>query len=539
MHCSNNHLRICKFIEERGEVRKPHDSQQFHIVVESCSQRRYYILNKSNCFCVELDHLCNETFCIYEEDGDEEYEVQYVVDGNECQEACVNFKNQDFHHIKIINAKKCRTGTLCIKKRVYDVCGKEVHSDECFKIKVRGREFEKEVVLNRHNHFKACIEDLPFGSYEVKEKRNEDYDVTYIVNGVEKERGIISVEAGMNTVEVHNRMNNGTHILRICKWIMRNGKLVKPDYSKSYTITLRDHYAYKEYTLNCENHFCVCVEGGKNDTYVLEELDSKHVIYEVDGERVDRVEVTLNADHDVRVINVDRPRPPVPPCPPIPPRPPVPPCPREGELVIRKWIEEDGRLYVPNADQSFAFTINGYSEDTFVLDCSNDFTMRFDDMEQGYYHIYEENTCGNNVVFEVNGERQEDGYIFVESGEVTNVNMINQAVVPPVSHMIHIVKRINSPCVEEDIMPPCEGVFTILVQINGQERYYDLTQENNYEIYLPVERGRYVIYEVDPTQKVTYRLNGEDCFNEVVFKAKNQSYEVVVINYISKVNFVI
>lgn len=525
MHCSNNHLRICKYIEERGEMKKPHEQDVFHIVVESCSQRRYYILNKSNCFCVELDHLCNETYCVYEENGDEEYEVSYMVDGHDCQEACVNFNQQDFHHVKVINHKKCRTGTLCIKKRVFDVCGKEVHSDDSFTVKVRGLQFEKTVTLDRRNHFKVCIEDLPFGSYEVKEKRNDDYDVTYVVDGVEKERGIISVEEGKNLIEVHNHMNNGTHFLRICKWLMVDGKLKKPDYHNEYTIVLRDHYACKEYTLSCENHFCVCIEGDKHDTFILEELDAHHVIYEVNGEEVEQVEVTLDSDYDVRIINVEGP------CP--------DPDPEDTGLQIRKWIEKDGQLSMPSHHQHFTFTIQGYSEEEFVLDSSNDFMLQFSDMREGYYCIHETNNTKYNVVYEVNGERQEDGYVFVNDDEISMVNMINQKICPPITRMLHLIKRVNSPCSHGDVVPPSEGCYTICVNVNNEESYYELNADNDYEMMVPIQEGKYIIYEIPPQTKVTYQLDGVNCKDEVVFMAQNKSYEVVIINYVNKVNFVI
>lgn len=526
--CSSNTLRICKFIKTRNGIKKPCDNEEFHIVVESCSTKRYYSLNAKNCYCVELERLCNETYCVYEEEC-EGYDTSYEVDGCHVHKACVDFEEDDFHRISIINEECRKTGNLHIQKRVYDACGKEVCSDDCFKVRICGVNFDVVKTLNSANNFHVVLENLPFGSYEVKELDHNDYDVSYIVNGVEKERGIVSVDCDDAHVEVINRMNNGTHVLRICKWILRNGKLVKPSYDQCFEIVLRDHYAYKEYTLHCGNHFCITLEGDKYDEYVLEELDAENVIYEVDGVEVERVCVRMNEDHDVRIINVEDT-----PCPDPDPQP----CPEPtGTLCIQKWMEEEGRLYRPHRSKVFCVRIQGYSHEVYELNDANDFTLCIDDINTGYYCVQEVSEQ-YQVMYEVNGVRQDDGYVFVEEGD-NEVSIINQVCPMPQNNILHIKKRVdsNEPC--EDIMVPQCGEFEIFVSGPDGMDYYTLSQENDYQLDLEVVNGEYMIYEVNPTSIVTYCLDGVEYMNEVVFMVEDSDHELIIINHLNRVNYVI
>lgn len=519
MKCSGNHLRICKVKEINGEIVKPDRCEVFHIVVESCSQRRYYILNASNCFCVELNNLCNETYCVYEE-GDCENDVTYEVDGVASNRACVDFNDQDFHHITVINHETppvC-SGRLSIKKRVFDACGKEIRSRDSFTVEVMGDDFSTTVVLSPSNRHQYTIDDIPMGSYVVSELGSEDYDVTYVVNGVESPYGNVEVDSDDTYMEILNRMNDGTHVLRICKWIRRDGRLVKPNYQDSYDITISDGYACREYTLNCQNHFCTSVEGNKNDTFFLQELDAQNVEYEVDGEIVDEVNVTMNQDHDVRIINIEGHS-------------------GSGMIVIHKWLEENGRLLIPGRDEVFYVRIQGLSEELFELNFANNFTMIFFDVEPGYYNVYEESGEIYDVSYEVNGVPQEDGYIYVEEDGEAFVNIINH-VGSQDTGSIRIMKRVTGSCgCEEEI--PYEGEFEIYMEGPDGGDYYMLDQSNGYELDFDLTPGWYTIYEINPTCSVTYRLDGEVCRNEVRFYCEDTQHELVIVNHINRVNYVI
>lgn len=521
MKCSGNHLRICKVKEVNGEMVKPEPCEVFHIAVESCSQRRYYILNAKNCFCVELDHLCNETYCVYEEDECEN-EVTYEVDGRVSPDGCVNFCEQDFHHITIINHETpcVEYGCLKIKKHVIDECGNEIsHCHESFRVEVVGDDFRTTLFLNHANHFQAMIDDLPYGEYEVREIDGEGYDVTYVVDGVESEFGNIMIDSPRQRMDIYNRANNGMHVLRICKWIRKDGRLVKPTYDQSFDIAIDNGYAVREYTLNCANHFCESIEGNKNDTYILQELDACNVEYEVDGEMVDRVEVTMDQDHDVRIINLDNSG--------------------SGMFVVRKWIEEDGRLMIPRMDEVFYVRIQGYSEETFELNFDNDFTLMFNDVAPGYYNVYEESGSIYDVSYEVNGVSQDDGYFYVEEGGEAFINIINHKRCPSSGGNIHLMKRVNVPCNNDEVAMPLEGSFEIYIEGPEGGNYFMLDANNNYEMDYPAMNGWYTIYEVNPCSMVTYRLDGVDYNNEVHFFVDDSNHEVMIINHVNKVNFVI
>ncbi|NBL00011.1 MAG: hypothetical protein EOM50_18775 [Erysipelotrichia bacterium] len=530
INCSSNTLKICKFVESANGFVKPDNDDEFHIAVESCSSKRYYALNSSNCFCIQLEHLCNESYCVYELDNDGE--VSYEVDGCSTNEACVDFMDQDYHHINIINHRCSHSGSLHIQKRVFDACGKEVDSDDSFNVRIRGLDYDEFRVLDPSNAYHVVLHDLPFGSYEVSEQKNSDYDTTYYINGVEKKRGIISVDKEENNIEVYNRMNTASHVLRICKWINQDGRLVKPNYDQSFDIVLKDRYAYKEYTLDCSNHFCLVVEGNKHDRFILEELDASDVVYEVDGEEVEVVDVVMNEDHDVRIINLEDSNP--------DPEPEPEPCP-QTILRIQKWMEEDGRLYRPNQDDVFTFRIQGYSSIPFELNDANDFSVVIDDIDTGYYCIYEDMQTGYEVVYDVNGVIQEDGYLFVDTG-TTDVSIINQSACPnpdPDENIIHLVKRVNVCNNANEVAIPETGTFEIYVSGPNGIAYYTLSSENNYEAFVEVENGDYTIYEVNPVNAVTYRLDGVDHINMVQLNVQDSSHEVMIINHVNRVNYII
>lgn len=554
MNCSSNTLRICKYIETRNGIAKPQEGE-FHVVVESCSMKRYYALNRNNCYCVELEHLCNEQYCVYEK---EEENVSYDVDGITCGRACFDFEHCDFHQVRIINPNSCRLGTLHIEKKVMDACGNGVDSEETFYVRVRGRDFEKTVTLSPQNHYHAILEDLAFGTYEVNEKKKDDFEVSFVVDGQWKKRGIITVD-GENTIIVRNRMCNGTHLLRICKWKLVNGRLVKPNYDENFTVVVKDRYACRELTLACENHFCKMLEGNRHDVFTLEEMDVDNVIYEVDGREVEEVSVRMDEDHDVRIINLENDN---------------GNCNRERDgdsnqdcdceqnhdcddrtqdncqdldddscqaiLHIEKWMEEDGRLYRPNQDAEFTIRIQGYRSQPYHLNDDNDFSITLDDISMGYYNIYEDVLSGYDVVFEVNGVRQEDGYVFV-GDETVNVSIINRRRCNGSSkdNKIRISKRVAGRCGNDELVMPDGGSFEIYVGGASGVRYYTLTKENNYMQYIDVSDGEYTIYEVDPVNMVTYRVDGVDHTDEAVLWVRNDFHDVIVINWMDRINYII
>ena len=517
MNCSGNHVRICKMKEVNGRLVRPDSGEVFLIRVESCSQRRHYRLNESNSFCVELDHLCNETYCVSEESG--EYEVSYEIDGVASEEACINFNRQSFHTITIINhnSTPTRRGSLRLNKRIFNRCNTAMDSRESFVFDVRGNNFTRTITLSNNNNYTALIEDMPFGEYVVSERNPSGYDVVYVVDGVESEHGDIMIRRENESMEIQNHANDGAHVLRICKWIRDNGRLVKPSGEESYDITISDGYALREYTLNCENRFCIMLEGNHNDRFIINEIDADNVVYELDGEIVDEVDVMMNSDHDVRIINSNG-------------------TSGNGSIFIRKWLLENGRLVVPASNMSFRLRIQGYSEEVYTLNDNNNFTLSFEDVESGYYIINEEPVEGYEVSFEVNGVPQSDGYFRVEANEESAINMINEQRDSNLD-VITIVKRIgvnNS----DEVRVPTEGTFEVYLEGPEGGNYFTLNRSNNYQVRYEAMQGWYTMYEVNPPGSVTYRLDGVDHDNELNFYVDGFDHEAMVINHLNnRVNF--
>lgn len=517
MNCSGNHVRIVKMKRVNGRLVRPDMDEVFHVQVQSCSQNRYYRLNASNQFSVELDHLCNEDVCVYEEDG--EYEVSYQIDGVASEEACVNFNRSNFHEITIINEERNPQdrGTLRLSKHVYDRCGNEVDSDETFRFEMRGANFVRNIILSASNSYTTLIEDIPFGNYVVRELNGNEYQVSYIVNGIESDRGDIEIDSLNGSMQIINRMDSGTHFLRICKWIQAENRLVKPS-GESYEIRIFDGYAIREYVLDCANHYCITLEGNASDTFSIEEIDAENVVYEVNGESMDSVNVRMNQDYDVRIINMDEPS-------------------QTGSIFIRKWIEEDGVRVVPPMDMEFSFSISGYSDETYVLNDRNNFTMEFNDVESGYYYIREEATSSYDVSYEVNGTLQDDGYFRVMDSEV-RINVINTEN-DDNRNIITILKRVNVAGSSDEVEVPSEGSFEVYLEGPEGSEYIMLNQNNNYQVRYRAAQGWYTMYEVNPLGEVTYRLDGVDHNNELMFYVDGFDHEAMVINHINRVNFIL
>lgn len=539
--CSENTVRICKYIESNRGINKPQDQEEFHILVESCSFKRYYSLNEHNCYCVEIEHMPNETYCIFELGVDEcEFEVSYEIDGHRCKKGCFDFCETNFHNVKIINTVILPKGDLRIYNKVFSECGKPTCSDATFEVQIKGDDFDAVKVLNPANDYMLCLKDLTYGKYEVTGLNNEDYEVRYLVNGEVKDTGSICIDSlDCNEVVLLNRMNNGMHTLHICNWVRRNGRLIKPGYHESFEFTLKDNYAYKEYTLNCENRFCVCIEGNREDCFELESRDMDHIEYEVNGEKVDFVKVCLCEDMDVRIIrnedscikNEDHKS-----------EEDCIGCPKGNRLVVSNLIEENDCLYVPCKEDCFAFRIQGLCDEVFELSCENDFTQVFENLESGYYCIYECGDCNQNITFEVNGNMQEDGYFFIDRDSQVCINMIYHvcsSCCDTSLNTITLVKRINGRCSDYEVEMPFNDAFYIAVEGNDGVEHYCLNEENNYCLDIFVENGSYCIYEVNPECDVEYRVDGNVCHNEALVCVDDNDVEVMIINYMNTLNYIL
>ena len=86
---------------------------------------------------------------------------------------------------------------------------------------------------------------------------------------------------------------------------------------------------------------------------------------------------------------------------------------------------------------------------------------------------------------------------------------------------------------------PDSGSFEIYVGGPSGVRYYTLTKENNYMQYIDVSDGEYTIYEVDPVNMVTYRVDGVDHTDEAVLWVRNDFHDVIVINWMDRINYII
>lgn len=542
MRNCRNTLRICKFLEERGELVKPDANEEFHIKVESCSQKRYYSLNADNCFCVTLEGLGNETFCI-SEDCSEEFETLYLVDGCMSDHACVDFDDCDYHRITIVNRPIYRCGSLCIRARIEDACGNMMCDYRGFKVRICNDEFEKVFALNEDNCFKAYIDEIPCGNYCISIAYMNDFDVAYRFNGCVNDSGNICIDGPENILDIMARHNNPQKIAVISRWCRDAcGRLVRPVFDECFNIRISKRKgACKEFALACENHFTHVLKGNRDDVFEIEMLGDRNAVYEVDGIEVDSIRIRMDEDHDIRIIGGEG-------------------CEcddgcqdnecdgcqnKHGSLHISKWIEENGCLRKPNRDDCFKIRIQGLSDKTFVLDHRNHFTLCLDDIDTGYYCVYEQGNH-DDVRFEVNNCRQDDGYVFVGADETVEMKIINvvsqDTVCPKQESILRIVKRIAGDCDcngVDNLEMPYSGKFEIQVCGEDGMQRYTLCEDNCYEVSIPLAYGHYTVSEVNPCNRVTYIVDGGKETKEACVCVDEAHHEVVVVNYKQCVNYVI
>lgn len=569
MRNCRNALRICKFFEERGELFRPDCDEEFHIKVESCSQKRYYSLNPENCFCVTLEGLGNETFCVSEEECG--FDATYTVDGCPVEKACVDFEDCDFHRIGIINHSRVREGDLRIRARVEDSCGNAMCDFGGLRMRICGDEFEQIFTLDEENCFEVCFNDLPFGCYQVEIAECEDFDVAFNFNGCVSNCGEIRIDGCENTLNIIARHNNPIRTVRICRWCQcGDGRLVKPGMRECFALRVRKrNSAFREFTLDCENRFCMTLEGRREDAFEIQQLDDCDVKYEVDGIIVDCVRVCMDEDHDVRIIG---------PCEQDrhedchdecececihkekeecekPSHGCEEKCSEQEEkkecthertsLRISKWVEKKGKMCHPEKEDCFRIRVQGYSDQCFLLNQRNHFTVTLDDIRPGYYCIYEESDNNYDVRFEVDGCSKEDGYLFVNSNQQSDVRIINRRREEECGkeNVVRIMKRVDKGnhlcrCTQEQLQMPNSGSFEISVSgMDGCKRY-TLEERNCFEVTLPLQQGKYTIRELNPCNRVSYIVDGEKK-EEACFMSDGRMHEVIIVNHVSAVNYVI
>ncbi len=500
--CSENKLVICLKEEVNGKLVMPNEHIKCIVSVTTCGIAYYQVLEASNCFSASLYALLNATYMVVGIDQEIEY---YIVNGQTMNHAQICFDTKHQEVCLVMKSKACLTNVQISKKR-FDACNQEMGLEGSYPMVLSGNGKNYPFELSCDNHYQIQFDGLSEGWYELHEKINEGERLIYDVNGVKQEINKFYLEGMENTVVSETHEEAQTHCVRITRWDDTGDTLVLPDSTQSFEVKVYDGKAYKEYTLNCMNHFSVLLEFDKNDCIRVESLDPL-VRYEVNGNVVCVAEFIVDQDSDVRIIGHTQ-------------------IVETFMMRIQRFIEEDGHLIIPSVDQSYEVIIEGYQDEVVVLDKNNGFSAILSGIKKGYYRVMDAHD-DSNIRYEINGKAEEDGYVYVDQDTV--VYMIETKSDVEINGNVTIEQRIGTLASNEVV-----NTGTYVASVNDQ--LYELNEGNAYCLSLELAKDQEVkVSGISETNEFRYMLDGVTHENEIIFTNIGSNYEAKIITNPEKI----
>lgn len=316
MSSNNNRLELRKYIKDNnGGLIKPDPSESFEVSVNGNDYFETFTLNSDNDFSTTITDLAPGTFVIQETSG-QNYTITYRINGGqEVDSAEVVMERGATNIVEVINTNPADTNTLEVYKYILDDNGNFIkpNTNEVFTIRIAGSGINETYTMNEANRWQLITQDLPDGSYTIREESSLGYKVQYIVNGGNlQDNASFEVRPNaMNIIEIVNSKditNEGS--IHMSKRIRDNaGNLVVPQNGESFEIRLCSMQGYTNiFTLNAANAYTQHVAGLSNGIYYLEELgyEPYDVTFIINGGQESansRMEVSGTAQQNVMIIN--------------------------------------------------------------------------------------------------------------------------------------------------------------------------------------------------------------------------------------------
>lgn len=501
--CNENKLVIRIKEEIHGELMYPREDSKYIICIQSCNMNYYHVLDTSNCFSVSLYALMNASYCTTLLEEEVSY---YIVNDKEDNKACIQFNDIKEQDICIVVKKEEVLASIDVYKKHYDCCHQEIYEDY-YDIQLKGMNSVKQIRLERCNGYHTHVESLEVGWYEIHERVNDNETLTYEIDGNSQETNKFYIDEHVNMVVSETRQQESTHCIRITRWNSEENKLSLPDNANSYEVRVFEGKAYKEYTLNCMNRFSVLLEFDKHQHIRVEMDDVKH--YEVNGEVYQHVQLDVKEDYEIRVIgnndNVVRPL---------------------HTMSIHRYIEEEGRLIVPSVEKVYEILVEGYQDEYITLDKSNGYSATLYGLDKGYYRIVDRNE-NSMLNYEINGVKENDGYIYVEKD--VDIFMIETKEHVRASNCLNIQQRVGT---ISNNRKATMGVYE--VSVNGE--MYVLNVENNYSITMDMQSEEIMsVQSISNSKRFIYLLDGVTHEGGVNFTNKGSDYSLSIIEEVKKI----
>ena len=379
------------------------------------------VLQKSNSWKTTLRDLAAGTYQISEQKPGG-YEVTYIVDDAQESSTATVEVGRDAHNVSIINAQRSSYGKLEITKFIKQANGTLIRpaDGDQYVVEIYNMTTMRRVELNFGNSFTYVVNDLPKGTYSIREINNDQFITTYRVNGgAETDSATITMgDAVSNVVEVINELIVNRSTIEVFKYMLDDdGNYLPPSAPDTFRFRIRGEGIDQVYDLNVDNSWHQSLTTYPSGAYEVQELDSSYPVqYLINSpELVDEAKFTVLPGTTVVVGIINRTS-----------------GVQNGSMELTKRVRNaQGELQRPADSQSYVMQVSSDSFNRFVtLYKDNDFTALLENLPYETYQIQE--TSGNgSVSFLINNETETtQGILEIISdtrNEVTIINTETQA----------------------------------------------------------------------------------------------------------------
>ena len=139
----------------------------------------------------------------------------------------------------------------------------------------------RRVELNFGNSFTYVVNDLPKGTYSIREINNDQFITTYRVNGgAETDSATITMgDAVSNVVEVINELIVNRSTIEVFKYMLDDdGNYLPPSAPDTFRFRIRGEGIDQVYDLNVDNSWHQSLTTYPSGAYEVQELDSSYPV---------------------------------------------------------------------------------------------------------------------------------------------------------------------------------------------------------------------------------------------------------------------
>ena len=488
-------LRIQKEqLTKEGTLKKPKEEKDYLVYVEGCGRKQSFVLNKENSYCVDVADLQEGDYRVWEAKS-EHYESYYKVNGGSCKtEATIHIVKDVFHSVTIVNKIK-NEGRITIEccVRMLDGTLKKPNTSDFYDVCLSSSFYQREFVLDHEHQFQTTIEHLAYGSYEVKEYHQEDYQVHYKLDDQSIQRTarfMIDDEQDHHLFIIHEVMKKSSGMLKIHNFMMdEQQQLFQPSDDFVSKIVLQGPDGSKEYCLNKENNWSLFFDSLSQGEYLIEQkpLRDMSTTYYVNQKEALKAYIYLGCYHqEVCIVNQQK---------------------QCGTLVLYKQIQDsDGQWHDPFGCAKYEVCVKGeQNEWTVCLNRENHWQTTLQDLPSGFYTITQKpEEC---LSYLVDDQMVQEGMITLETG-IMRVGLITTLETCGALALQGLSIQNN-----HYVLPDPNASFC--VSIENEQEDYEITLDNRHAFYACLSSLPQGIYHVKGKGNCSYDfLVDGQCFSK-------------------------